>query len=46
MRSPAVLMYLQWARFILIRILEFNADGNISGLNKAEEGDAQSSSIK
>lgn len=37
MRSPGVLMYLQGARFILIRILEFNADGNISGLNKADK---------
>lgn len=37
MRSPGVLMYLQWAGFILIRIPEFNADSNISGLNRAEK---------
>lgn len=37
MHSPGVLMYLQWAGFILIRILEFNADSNISGLNRADK---------
>lgn len=37
MLSPGVLMYLQWAGLVLIRILEFNADGNISGLNKGDK---------
>lgn len=37
MRSPDVLMYLQWAGFILIRILEFNANRNVSGLNRADK---------
>lgn len=37
MRSPGVLMYFQWAGFVLIRILEFNADSNVSGLDRADK---------
>lgn len=37
MCSPGVLTHLQRAGSILIRILEFNADSNISGLKGADE---------